>query len=186
MSADGWRAQARESFTVLAWVAQCHETRADRYGEGDPLRGGRWTEHSKRPRVDGVVVPVAVGPAADPNHRKRQLLGREHDERMKNFSLIANLSGVTGAVVGDTAGTVIEHSGSIDAESTSAILAFITQSLTLCGEQLGLGPLTQAVVSSPVQNCLVTVTGEEVVGVCLDASKPMAAFEKNLYEILQR
>lgn len=106
--------------------------------------------------------------------------------RMKNFSLIARCPGVTGAVVGDSTGAVIEFSGNIDAENTSAVMAFISQSLTQCGEQLGLGGLVQAVVSSPAQNCLVTVVDNEVLGVCLDATKPMAPFEKKLSEILQR
>ncbi len=91
-----------------------------------------------------------------------------------------------GAVVSDPDGALIESSGNVDPEGTAAVLAYTSQALAQAGEQLGLGTLSRAVISSATKACVLSVLADGVLGVYLDPSKPVAAFEKKLDELLQR
>jgi predicted regulator of Ras-like GTPase activity (Roadblock/LC7/MglB family) len=105
---------------------------------------------------------------------------------MKNFQLVASCPEVIGAVVSDAEGALVEFSGDIDAESTGAVMTYAAQALAKAGEHLGLGILTRAVVSGPRRACVITTAGDVVLGVYVDATKPVSAFEKKLDDLLRR
>ena len=105
---------------------------------------------------------------------------------MHNFQLIASSPEVIGAVVSDTLGTLLQSAGNIDAESIGAVLSYSAAALAGAGRELGLGDLGRIVISSPTRTCLVTVRQQEVLGVYIDSSKPVASFEKRMDELLQR
>jgi len=98
---------------------------------------------------------------------------------------LAKLPEVTALVVTDDAGSLIEASGDIDAEALGAIHVVTTQALTRCGNALGLGPLDRATVVGPKRACLIALYEQQVLGVYLDASKPIGAFEKKLETALK-
>jgi predicted regulator of Ras-like GTPase activity (Roadblock/LC7/MglB family) len=105
---------------------------------------------------------------------------------MKNFQLVAKCPEVLGAVVGDAEGALIESSGDLDAESAAAVLSYATESLRELGERLGLGAFGRAVVTSPSKSCVVSARQDGILGVFVDATKPVTAFEKKMDELLRQ
>jgi predicted regulator of Ras-like GTPase activity (Roadblock/LC7/MglB family) len=99
---------------------------------------------------------------------------------------IAKFPEVTALVVTDDAGSLLESSGDIDGEALGAVHVVTTQSLSRCGNALGLGPLLRVTVSGPRHACLIAVFDQEVLGIYLDPSKPVGVFEKKLDLALRR
>jgi hypothetical protein len=60
------------------------------------------------------------------------------------------------------------------------------QALTRCGNALGLGPLYRVTVTGPRRACLIAIHEQEVLGIYVDPTKPIAAFEKKLDSALRR
>jgi len=105
---------------------------------------------------------------------------------MQNFELLASYPEVIGAVVTDQGGALLQSAGEIDAETVGAVLSYSSQSLARAGENMGLGELTRIVVAGAKRTCIITVRQEEVLGVYVDSSKPLASFEKKMDDLLQR
>ncbi len=105
---------------------------------------------------------------------------------MKNFDAIANFPEVVGAVVSDGSGTLLEWAGKIDGETAGAVHAFALQSLTEAGELLGLGKFERAAIAGPTKACVITLQGEEILGVYADPGKPFLTVEKKLETVIQR
>jgi len=99
---------------------------------------------------------------------------------------IAKFSEVTALVVTDDAGALLESSGDIDGEAIGAVHAVTMQALTRCGNALGLGALQRLTVTGPRYACLIAVYDREVLGIYVDPSKPIGAFEKKLEAALRR
>lgn len=99
---------------------------------------------------------------------------------------IVKLPEVLALVVTDEAGSLLEVAGDIDGEALGAIHAVTVQALARCGETLGLGPLQRTSLTSMKRACVVGVYEQEVLGVYLDASTPLAAFEKKLDAAMRR
>jgi predicted regulator of Ras-like GTPase activity (Roadblock/LC7/MglB family) len=99
---------------------------------------------------------------------------------------IAKFSEVTALVVTDDAGVLLESSGDIDGEAIGAVHAVTIQGLTRCGETLGLGALQRVTVTGPKRACLMAVYDHEVLGIYVDPTKPIGAFEKKLEAALRR
>lgn len=113
-------------------------------------------------------------------------VGRKRVGGMKNFNAIGNLPEVSAAVLSDGSGTLLEWSGSIDGETAAAVHAFSLQALTQAGELLGLGGLDRTVVQGPSKACIITVQGEEILGVYASPGKAFIAVEKKLETALQK
>ncbi len=105
---------------------------------------------------------------------------------MKNFNVVGSLPEVSAAVLSDGAGTLVEWSGNIDGETAAAVHAFSLQALTQAGELLGLGALDRTVVQGPNKACIITVQGEEILGVYAAPGKAFMAVEKKLETALQK
>ena len=105
---------------------------------------------------------------------------------MHNFQLVASIPEVIGAVVSDLQGTLLQSSGEIDAESIGAVVGYSTGLLASAGAELGLGHLGRFILAGPTRTCIVTIQHQELLGVYIDSSRPVANFEKKLDAILQR
>lgn len=99
---------------------------------------------------------------------------------------IAKLPEVTALVVTDDAGALLESSGDVDGEALGAVHVVTTQALGRCGDTLGLGPLQRVTITGPRRACLIAVYDREVLGVYVDPTKPIGAFEKKLDMALRR
>ncbi len=105
---------------------------------------------------------------------------------MRNFELVASCPEVIGAVVSNPVGALLQSAGDVDGETIGAVLSYSTQVLTQAGESMGLGDLGRVVVAGGKRTCIVTVRHDEVLGVYLDSSRPLASFERKMDELLQR
>jgi predicted regulator of Ras-like GTPase activity (Roadblock/LC7/MglB family) len=99
---------------------------------------------------------------------------------------IAKFPEVTALVVTDDAGSLLESSGDIDAETLGAVHVVAMQALTRCGNALGLGALDRVTIVGPKRACLIAPYDQEVLGVYVDPTKPLGAFEKKLETALRR
>jgi predicted regulator of Ras-like GTPase activity (Roadblock/LC7/MglB family) len=99
---------------------------------------------------------------------------------------IAKFPEVTALVVTDDAGSLLESSGNIDSETLGAVHVVAMHALARCGNALGLGELQRLTIAGPKHACLIAVYDHEVLGIYVDPSKPMGAFEKKLEIALRR
>lgn len=99
---------------------------------------------------------------------------------------IAKFPEVTGYVVTDDGGALLDASGDLDAESLGAVHVVAVHALGRCGETLGLGDLGYLTVSGAKRSCVIAAQDHDVLGVYLDAGKSLAAFEKKLDTVLKR
>jgi predicted regulator of Ras-like GTPase activity (Roadblock/LC7/MglB family) len=99
---------------------------------------------------------------------------------------IAKFPEVAALVVTDDAGSLLESSGDIDGEALGAVHVVTMQALSRCGNALGLGVLHRLTVTGPKRSCLIAVYDQEVLGVYIDPTKPIGAFEKKLETALRR
>ncbi|HET7504608.1 MAG TPA: roadblock/LC7 domain-containing protein [Kofleriaceae bacterium] len=99
---------------------------------------------------------------------------------------LAKFPEVTALVVTDEAGSLLESSGDIDGEALGAVHVVTTQALARCGNALGLGPLDRVTIVGPRRTCLITLYEQQVLGVYMDPTKPLGAFEKKLESALRR
>ncbi|HET7506210.1 MAG TPA: roadblock/LC7 domain-containing protein [Kofleriaceae bacterium] len=99
---------------------------------------------------------------------------------------IAKFSEVTALVVADDTGVLLESSGDIDGEAIGAVHAVTIQGLTRSGDTLGLGGLQRVTITGPKRACLIAVCDREMLGIYIDPTKPMGAFEKKLEAALRR
>jgi len=99
---------------------------------------------------------------------------------------IAQLPEVLALVVTDDLGALLESSGELDGEALGAIHIVVLQTLTRCGNALGLGTLQRCTITGPARACLIGVHGHEVLGVYLDPAKPLGVFERKLETALRR
>jgi predicted regulator of Ras-like GTPase activity (Roadblock/LC7/MglB family) len=99
---------------------------------------------------------------------------------------IAKFSEVMALVVTDEAGVLLESSGDIDGEAIGAVHAVTMQALSRCGTALGLGEFQRLTVTGGTRACLIAVYDHEVLGIYVDPTKPIGAFEKKLESALRR
>lgn len=99
---------------------------------------------------------------------------------------IAKFPEVQSLIVTDEGGALLEVTGPVDGETLGAVNAVAMQALARCGEILGVGPLQRTSVSSPRQSSVIAVHEHEIVGVLLDPSSSLGAFEKKLDGVLRR
>jgi len=99
---------------------------------------------------------------------------------------IAKFPEVAALVVTDDAGSLLESSGDIDGEAIGAVHVVTMQALTRCGNALGLGPLQRVTVTGSRRACLIAIYEQEVLGIYVDPTNPLAAFEKKLETALRR
>ena len=99
---------------------------------------------------------------------------------------IAKFPEVAATVVTDDAGALLESSGDIDGESIGAVHVVAMQAFARCGHALGLGHLQRVTVAGPRRACLIAIYDHEVLGVYMDPSKPIGAFERKLEAALRR
>jgi len=99
---------------------------------------------------------------------------------------IAKFPEVTALVVTDEVGSLLESSGDIDGEALGAVHVVAMQALSRCGNALGIGSLQRVTIISPRRTCLISLYEQQVLGVYVDSTKPIAAFEKKLETALRR
>jgi predicted regulator of Ras-like GTPase activity (Roadblock/LC7/MglB family) len=99
---------------------------------------------------------------------------------------IAKFPEVIALVVTDDVGSLLESSGDLDSEAMGAVHVVAMQALTRCGNGLGLGSLQRATITASRRACVITIHEQHVLGVYVDSTKPIAAFEKKLETVLQR
>lgn len=99
---------------------------------------------------------------------------------MSDLSVIANLKGVKGAVLGDLAGGFHDAMGELDGEAVAAVMGFVASALGQAGEALGLGSLLRISVASEERGCLVLIRGSSVVTARVEPGRALAALEKVL------
>jgi predicted regulator of Ras-like GTPase activity (Roadblock/LC7/MglB family) len=99
---------------------------------------------------------------------------------------LLQLPEVIALVVTDSVGALLDSAGDIDSEAIGAVHVVTMQALTRCGNALGLGTLERFTVTGPSRACLVGIEDHEVLGVYVDPTKPIAAFERKLETALRR
>lgn len=103
---------------------------------------------------------------------------------------IAKLPEVVGLVVTDAAGAVIEASleraGDLDGETVGAVQLAIKQALSRCGNALALGSLQRFTVTGPRRASLVAIFDHQLLGIFIDPSKPIGAFERKLEAVIEQ
>jgi hypothetical protein len=99
---------------------------------------------------------------------------------------VPRLPEVIAAVLSDASGALMEFSGEIDGEAAGAISAVAAKSLNGIGEQLGIGGLKRASLVGRGLAFVLATNDQEVMGLFVDPSKPLGAFEKKLDGFLQR
>lgn len=99
---------------------------------------------------------------------------------------IAKFPEVTAMVVTDRAGALLESSGDIDGESSGAVHVVAMQGLVRCGDALGLGTLDRISITAPRRTCVIAPRDHEILGIYLDPTKPLGAFENKLDTALRR
>jgi hypothetical protein len=105
---------------------------------------------------------------------------------MKEFSAIAKLPDVIGAVLTDDSGALLEWSGAVDGETAGAVNAFMVRGFRQAGELLGIGSLQRVSVVSSTRACVVTIQNDAILGTYTDPSKPIANIERRLQETLPK
>jgi hypothetical protein len=87
-------------------------------------------------------------------------------------------------VLSEASGALVESGGEVDGEAMGAVVAVTVRALHTIGEQLGLGPLRRASFVGAGWASVWAVHDQEVLGVYVDPTKPLSAFEKKLDSIL--
>ncbi|HEY5961850.1 MAG TPA: hypothetical protein VIV60_35065 [Polyangiaceae bacterium] len=103
---------------------------------------------------------------------------------MKEFSAIAKLPDVIGAVLSDHSGALLEWSGAVDGETAGAVNAFMVRGFSQVGELLGIGTLQRVSIVGATRASVVTVQGDTILGAYTDPSKPIVNIERRLQETL--
>lgn len=93
---------------------------------------------------------------------------------------------VRALVVTDDAGSLLEVSGDIDGEALGAVNAVTVQALARCGDVLGLGALQRATLTAVRHSSVIAVHEQEILGLQIDPSSPLSAFEKKLDTAMRR
>jgi len=106
------------------------------------------------------------------------------DPSMK--SQVMRFPEVTALVVSDPSGALIETTGNVDGESAGAVIAMTVRSLNSVGDQLGIGTLKRASLTGAGLACVLAANDREVLGVYVDPTKSLGAFEKKLDGVLNR
>jgi predicted regulator of Ras-like GTPase activity (Roadblock/LC7/MglB family) len=99
---------------------------------------------------------------------------------------IAKFPEVVAVVVTDDAGSLLEASGDLDSEAFGAVHVVTMQAITRCGNALGIGTLERITVTGGKRACVIAPYDQEVLGVYIDPTKPIGAFEKKLETALRR
>jgi predicted regulator of Ras-like GTPase activity (Roadblock/LC7/MglB family) len=99
---------------------------------------------------------------------------------------IAKFPEVIAVVLSDVSGALLEATGDVDGEAAGAVNAVALRSLNAIGEQLGIGALKRASITGPGLACVLATNDQEVVGLYVDPSRPLGAFEKKLDGVLHR
>jgi len=105
---------------------------------------------------------------------------------MKEFSAIAKLPDVIGAVLSDQSGALLEWSGTIDGETAGAVHAFMVRGFSQAGDLLGIGAFQRVSVVGPSKACVVAVHGDTIVGTYTDPTKSIANVEKRLQDTISK
>ncbi|MGC4067544.1 MAG: roadblock/LC7 domain-containing protein [Polyangiaceae bacterium] len=105
---------------------------------------------------------------------------------MKEFSAIAKLPDVLGAVLSDHSGALLDWSGSVDGETAGAVHAFTVRAFTQAGDLLGVGAFQRVSIVGPTKACVVTLHGDTILGTYTDPTKPIASVEKRLQDTLPK
>jgi predicted regulator of Ras-like GTPase activity (Roadblock/LC7/MglB family) len=99
---------------------------------------------------------------------------------------IATFPEVLALVVTDDAGALLEASGDIDGEALGAVHLVTVQAITRCGNALGLGAIERITITGGKRTCLIAIYDREVLGVFIDSTNPLTAFENKLEAVLPR
>lgn len=105
---------------------------------------------------------------------------------MKEFSAIAKLPDVIGAVLSDRSGALLEWSGAVDGETAGAVHAFMVRGFAQAGDLLGVGGFQRVSIVGPSKACVVAVHGDAILGTYTDPTKSIASVEKRLQETLPK
>jgi predicted regulator of Ras-like GTPase activity (Roadblock/LC7/MglB family) len=105
---------------------------------------------------------------------------------MKEFSAIAKLPDVIGAVLSDHSGALLEWSGAVDGETAGAVHAFAVRSFSQAGDSLGVGAFQRVSIVGPTKACVITLHGDTILGTYTDPAKPIANVEKRLQDSLPK
>jgi hypothetical protein len=105
---------------------------------------------------------------------------------MKEFSAIAKLPDVIGAVLSDHSGALLECSGAVDGESAGAVNAFMVRGFDQAGDLLGVGKLQRVSIVGPSKACVVAIHGDNILGTYTDPNKPIASVERRLQDTLPK
>lgn len=97
---------------------------------------------------------------------------------------MARLPEVTAWVLSEGSGALVESWGDIDGEATGAVVALTLRAIENIGQNLGIGSLKRASLSGSGWSSVWAVHDQEVLGIYVDPSKPLSAFEKKLDTIL--
>jgi predicted regulator of Ras-like GTPase activity (Roadblock/LC7/MglB family) len=99
---------------------------------------------------------------------------------------VAKFPEVLAVVLSDSSGALLDASGDVDGETAAAITAVAARALSTVGEQLGVGALKRTSIVGPGLALVLVTNDQEVAGIYVDSSKPLAAFEKRLDGLLHR
>jgi predicted regulator of Ras-like GTPase activity (Roadblock/LC7/MglB family) len=105
---------------------------------------------------------------------------------MKEFSAIAKLPDVIGAVLSDHSGALLEWSGAVDGETAGAVNAFTVRGFSQVGELLGIGTLQRISIVGGTRASVITVQSDSILGTYTDPTKPIGNVERRLQETLPK
>ncbi len=98
---------------------------------------------------------------------------------MTDLTTVANVPGVSAAVLGDLAGALLDAVREQDPETVAAVVGFVSSALAQAGDQLGLGALRRVAVAAAGRSCVVVVRGHSVVTAWVEPAR-LGAVEKAL------
>jgi predicted regulator of Ras-like GTPase activity (Roadblock/LC7/MglB family) len=99
---------------------------------------------------------------------------------MADLASVARIPNVASAVLGDAAGGFHDAIREQDGESVASVSAFVTTSLAVAGEELGLGALRRVAVAGGKGALLVSAAGGALVTARVEPAAALAAVERAL------
>ena len=99
---------------------------------------------------------------------------------MNRLTPFTQLPEVKDAVISDKEGTLIEHTGTKEAESVAAVMSFFVSGLDACGDALGFGKPLKVCCTGNNLSCVLFVHDNMIWTVYLDAGASQSAFERKL------
>jgi predicted regulator of Ras-like GTPase activity (Roadblock/LC7/MglB family) len=99
---------------------------------------------------------------------------------MTDLETVANVAGVSAAVLGDLEGTFLGALGTNEGETIAAEMGFVGSSFLEVGELLGLGTLSTLSLSGRSQACLLVVRPQSLITALIALPQSLGLVERTV------